>query len=52
MKRKNKIIEQVKASRKKSREEEIKQHGKKINYQKIIESKKIYKRKKYKQDFE
>ncbi len=48
LKRKKAIIAQVKASRKQSREEEIKTHGKSINYNKIIESKKIYSRKKNK----
>ena len=49
-KKKNKVLEQVKAMRKQSREEEIKSHGKPINYKKIIASKKLYKRKNKKAD--
>jgi|GEM_PF-730170 len=49
-KKKNKVLEQVKASRKQSREEELKTHGKPINYRKIMESKKVYNRKKNKAD--
>lgn len=49
-KKKNKVLEQVKAMRKQSREEEIKSHGKPINYKKIIASKKLYKRKNNKAD--
>ena len=49
-KKKNKVLEQVKASRKQSREEELKTHGKAINYRKIMESKKVYNRKKNKAD--
>ena len=44
-KKKNSILEQVKAARKQNREEEIKIHGKPINYQKIAKSKKVYNRK-------
>lgn len=44
------ILEQVKSARKKSREEEIKNYGKAINYRKIIQSKKKYNRKKNKAD--
>ena len=44
------MLEQVKAMRKQSREEEIKSHGKPINYKKIIASKKLYKRKNKKAD--
>ena len=50
MKTKNKVLEQVKASRKQSREEELKTHGKAINYRKIVESKMVYNRKKNKAD--
>lgn len=51
MKQKKKsVLAQVKASRKQSREEELKTHGKAINYRKIIESKKVYNRKKNKAD--
>ena len=39
------IIQAVKAARQKSREEEISLHGKPVNYQKIVQSKKIYTRK-------
>ncbi len=46
------ILEQVKAARKQNREEEIKTHSKTLNYAKIIESKKVYKRKKNKADIE
>ncbi|MDO9155048.1 MAG: hypothetical protein Q7U47_15295 [Paludibacter sp.] len=35
-------MEQVKASQKQSRNEEIKSHGKVINYRKIMETKKLY----------
>lgn len=49
-KKKNKVLEQVKAMRKQSREEEIKTHGKPINYKRIIASKKLYKRKNNKAD--
>lgn len=48
MKKKNSVLEQVKASKKQSREEEIQRHGKSINYRKIMESKKKYNRKKNK----
>lgn len=41
------VIQAVKASRKQSREEEIKTYGKAINYNKIVISKKIYNRKKH-----
>jgi len=51
-KKKCSIIEQVKAARKQSREEEIKAHGKAINYQKVMASKKQYNRKKNKADDE
>jgi len=50
MKTKNKVLEQVKASRKQNREEELKTHGKAINYRKIVESKKVYNRKTNKAD--
>ena len=49
-KKKNKVLEQVKASRKQSRDEEIKAHGKAINYRKMVESKMVYNRKKNKAD--
>ncbi|MDO9152470.1 MAG: hypothetical protein Q7U47_01970 [Paludibacter sp.] len=49
-KKKNKVLEQVKASRKQSRNDEIKSHGKAINYRKIMESKKVFNRKKNKAD--
>jgi hypothetical protein len=49
-KTKNKALEQVKIARKASREEELKVHGKAINYRKIVESKKVYNRKKNKAD--
>jgi len=52
MKKKNSVLEQVKAARKQSREEEIKTHGKSINYRKVMESKKQYNRKKNKADDE
>ncbi|NDV47280.1 hypothetical protein D0T49_09510 [Paludibacter sp. 221] len=44
------VIQAVKASRKQSREEEIKTYGKPLNFNKIIPSKKIYSRKKNKVD--
>lgn len=46
------VMEQVKAARKQSREEELKAHGKAINYQKVIANKKKYNRKKNKADDE
>lgn len=49
-KKKNKELEIIKAARKISREEEIKAHGKLINYQKVFKSTKAYSRKKYKSD--
>lgn len=48
LKKKKSVIEQVKASRKYNREEELKAHGKLIYYGKIKKSKKIYSRKKNK----
>ncbi len=51
-KKQNKVLAQVKASRKQSREEEIKTHGKAINYRKIIATKMVYNRKKNKADDE
>ena len=45
-------MEQVKATRKQSREEEIQRHGKSINYRKVMESKRQYDRKKNKADDE
>jgi len=51
-KKKSSIMEQVKASRKQSREEELKVHGKVINYQKVMATKKLYNRKKNKADDE
>ena len=44
------VMDIVKASRKRSREEEIEAYGKPINYQKIVPSKKVYNRKKNKAD--
>ena len=49
-KKKNNVLEQVKAARKQSREEEIQSHGKLIIYKKIVESKKVFNRKKNKAD--
>jgi len=46
MKKKSSVMEQVKAARKQSREEEIQAHGKSINYRKVIASKLQYNRKK------
>ncbi len=51
-KKEQSIIDQVKSSRKQSRNEEIKAHGKPIHYHKIIISKKQYNRKKNKADDE
>ncbi|MEI8086209.1 MAG: hypothetical protein WCG93_08340 [Paludibacter sp.] len=51
-KKKSSIMEQVKAARKQSREEELKAHGKSINYPKVIDSKNVYNRKKNKADDE
>lgn len=46
-KKKNKdILDIIKAARKQSREEEIQLHGKPINHKKIIQTKKVYNRKK------
>ena len=44
-KKKNSVMEQVKAARKQNREEEIQTHGKSINYRKVMASKKQYNRK-------
>ena len=46
------VLEQVKAARKQSREEEIRTYGKLINYRKVMTSKKQYNRKKNKADDE
>ena len=46
------VMEQVKAARKQSREEEIQTHGKSINYRMVMASKKQYNRKKNKADDE
>ncbi len=51
-KKKNKVLEQVKAARKQSREDEINTHGKVIQYHNILETKKTYNRKKSKADDE
>ena len=51
-KKKNSVMEQVKAARKQNREEEIQTHGKSINYRKVMASKKQYNRKKNKADDE
>ena len=51
-KKKHTVMVQVKAARKQSREEEIKEHGKSINYRKVMASKKQYNRKKNKADDE
>lgn len=48
----NSVLEQVKASRKQSREEEITAHGKAISYRKVMATKKQYNRKKNKADDE
>ncbi|MCD7971095.1 MAG: hypothetical protein LUG18_00265 [Candidatus Azobacteroides sp.] len=42
------VMDIIKASRKKSREEEITNHTKPVNYAKIIPSKKLYNRKRNK----
>ena len=44
------VIQAVKASRKQSRDEEIKTYGKLLNFKKIAVSKKVYDRKKLKAD--
>ena len=46
------VMQAVKASRKQSRDEEIKTYGKPLNYNKVIASKKIYNRKNNKADFQ
>lgn len=51
-KKKDKMLFVVKSARKASREEEIKLHGKKINYRNIVASKKVYNRKRTKADFD
>ena len=51
-KKKSSVMEQVKAARKQSRDEELKAHGKSINYRKVIDSKNVYNRKKNKADDE
>jgi len=45
------VMQAVKASRKQSRDEEIKFFGKPLNYNKVITSKKVYNRKNNKADF-
>jgi hypothetical protein len=42
--KKNSVLDQVKASRKQSRSEEIQAHGKAIHYHKVMASKKKYNR--------
>ena len=49
---KHSVMEQVKAARKQSRDEEIQTHGKSINYRKVMANKKQYNRKKNKADDE
>ena len=51
-KKKNSVMEQVKAARKQSREEELKAHGKAINYNKVMATKMVYNRKKNQADDE
>ena len=51
-KKKSAVMVQVKAARKQSRDEELKAHGKSINYRRVIESKIVYNRKKNKADDE
>ena len=51
-KKKNSVLEQVKAARKQSRKEEITAHGKAINYRKVMASNKQYNRKTNKADDE
>ena len=51
-KKRSTIMEQVKSARKQSRDEEIREHGKSINYLKVMASKKQYNRKKNKADDE
>ena len=51
-KKKSAVMVQVKAARKQSRDEELKAHGKSINYRKVIDSKIVYNRKKNKADDE
>ncbi len=48
----NKVLFAVKSARKASREEEIRQHGKPVNYLKITVSKKVYNRKRNKADID
>jgi hypothetical protein len=51
-KKKSSVMEQVKAARNQSRDEELKAHGKSINYRKVIDSKNVYNRKTNKADDE
>lgn len=51
-KKQTSLLDQVKAARKQSREEEIRLHGKPVNYRKVTESKNRYNRKKNKADDE
>ncbi len=52
-KKKNKeILDIIKATRKQSREEEIKLHGKPVKQSNIVQSKKVYNRKKLKSDLQ
>lgn len=46
------VMGTIKASRKASREEELRQHGKPVNHRKVAESKRVYNRKKNKADDE
>jgi hypothetical protein len=48
--KKSSVMEQVKSARKQSRDEEIREHGKSINYLKVMASKKQYNRKTNKAD--
>jgi len=46
--KRNRIKDAMKVAKRKAREEEFELHGKSINYSNIVESKKRYKRRKYK----
>jgi len=45
-KKRNTIIDSLKIAKRNSRNEEIAMHGKSINYQQVVKSKKVYNRKK------
>ncbi|MDH6358043.1 hypothetical protein [Parabacteroides sp. PF5-9] len=49
-KKKNELVQYLKANRKGSREAELEQHSRPVSYNRVYRSKKVYDRKKYKAD--